>query len=265
MPKQEIPKESGTPEPKETRDETNIIRVSDLHKHFGAVRALDGISFRVRKGEWLSVMGASGSGKTTLLHLLSCMDRPTSGRLVIGGRDINAMTPHELNIYRRETIGLVFQQFHLFSYLNAEENVMVAQYYHSMADREEARGILEKVGLGHRFKHRPAQLSGGEKQRLCIARALVNYPQIILADEPTGNLDKENKQNIIALFRRLNAEGHTILMVTHDPSLGTCGTRQIRLDFGKIIADEYVHAPGSPDSVDSAAEREAESESESES
>lgn len=211
------------------------VNVNNISRFYGEVKALDGVSFSVDKGEWVAVMGPSGSGKTTLLHLLALMDTPTGGELTIADNKTAALSRAEVTVLRRETIGLIFQKFHTVPYLTALENVMLAQYYHSMADRDEAAAVLRRVGMGHRTDHLPSMLSGGEQQRVCIARALVNYPALLLADEPTGNLDRENRDVVTELFRELRQEGHTILMVTHDPSVGALADRRIHLDYGKIV------------------------------
>src|SRR5579885_1141552 len=160
----------------------------------GEIRALDGVSLSVRKGEWLAIMGPSGSGKSSLVHLIGCLDRPTSGEIFIDGAHPNGLSSAELGRFRAEKIGFIFQQFHLIPYLTALENVMLAQYFHSMTDRQEALEALERVGLKERANHLPAHRSGGEQQRVCIARALINDPSIILADEPTGNLDASTEE-----------------------------------------------------------------------
>ncbi|KXS45747.1 MAG: putative ABC transport system ATP-binding protein [Candidatus Frackibacter sp. T328-2] len=212
-----------------------LITLENVSKIYGEdVRALDNVSLDIEEGEWVSIMGPSGSGKSTMLNLIGCMDTPSKGAVKIDSIDISELDKKELTKVRREKIGLVFQQFHLVPYLTAVENVMVAQYYHSMAEEEEARQALERVGLGHRGDHLPKELSGGEQQRVCIARALINYPKLILADEPTGNLDKENENIVLDLFNELHDQGHTIMMVTHDPKVGQLAERQINLDHGKL-------------------------------
>lgn len=213
-----------------------LITLENVSKIYdGDVRALDDVSLEIKHGEWVSIMGPSGSGKSTMLNLIGCMDTPSKGVVKIDGIDISKLNKKELTKVRREKIGFVFQQFHLVPYLTAVENVMVAQYYHSMADEEEALKALERVGLGHRANHLPKELSGGEQQRVCIARALINYPKLILADEPTGNLDKENEQIVVDLFEELHRQGHSILMVTHDPKVGQLAQRQIILEHGKKL------------------------------
>jgi putative ABC transport system ATP-binding protein len=200
----------------------------------GRLLALDDVSLSVAKGEWLSIMGPSGSGKSTLVNLIGCLDRQDKGHLVIDGEDLRSLTGAELNRFRAEKIGLIFQQFHLIPYLTAVENVMLAQYFHSMTDEKEAREALARVGLADRAKHLPSQLSGGEQQRVCIARALINDPKIILADEPTGNLDALNEEIVLRLLREFHAQGRTIIMVTHDPVVASLGDRRIELHHGEI-------------------------------
>ena len=174
-----------------------ILKLDSVCKYFGEVKALDDISFSVNKGEWVSIMGPSGSGKSTLVNILSLMDTLTNGSYFLGGSDASHLNEEQILEFRRKKIGLVFQQFHLVPYLNAVENVMLNQYYHSCVDLQSAKKALEKVGLAHRISHRPSELSGGEQQRVCIARALINEPEIIIADEPTGNLDEANEEIVL--------------------------------------------------------------------
>src|SRR5437764_6868876 len=202
------------------------------------VRALDDVSLSVTPGEWLAIMGPSGSGKSTLVNLIGCLDRPASGEIWIGGSNVGQMTAAELNHFRAEKIGFIFQQFHLIAYLTALKNVIVDQYFHSMTDKAEALEALERVGLKDRAHHLPAQLSGGEQQRVCIARALINNPNIILADEPTGNLDAVNEEIVLRELRDLHAQGHTIIMVTHDPLVSRMADRKLELHHGKIASQE---------------------------
>ena len=211
------------------------VEVEALVKQYGAVRALDDVSFTVEPGEWIAIMGPSGSGKTTLINILGGLDTPTAGRVVADGTDVSRLSESELVRYRAEKVGFVFQQFHLVPYLNAVENVMLAQYFHSITDEKEAAEALRRVGLGDRLTHLPSQLSGGEQQRVAIARALINQPKLILADEPTGNLDEANEQIIIHLFRELHSAGHTILMVTHDPFIARQADRRIELAHGRLV------------------------------
>ncbi len=185
----------------------------------------------------ISVVGTSGSGKTTLLNILSCLDSATSGEVTIDGTNVTRMGQDDLTRFRKQNIGLIFQQYHLVPYLTALENVMMAQYFHSIVDEEGAIEVLQVVGLGHRLDHLPKQLSGGEQQRVCIARALVNEPSILLADEPTGNLDQENGRIVLDLIRTLQEEGRTVIMVTHNPEVSQLGDRIIEIVDGKISKD----------------------------
>lgn len=221
-------------------DNEVILELRDVSKIYESVNALSNINLEVKKGDWIAIMGSSGSGKTTMMNIIGCMDRPSNGQVLINGVDISKESQKNLTNIRREKIGLIFQQFHLISYLTALENVMVAQYYHSMIDEKEALEALRKVGLADRAKHLPSQLSGGEQQRVCIARALINNPEIILADEPTGNLDEANEIMVIEIFKQLHKEGATIIVVTHDPEVGDEAMRKITLDYGKIVDDKLL-------------------------
>jgi putative ABC transport system ATP-binding protein len=202
------------------------------------IKALDDFSLTVDPGEWVSIMGPSGSGKSTLVNLIGCLDRPSTGEIWLDGENVANISGSELNRVRAEKIGFVFQQFHLIPYLTAVENVMLAQYFHSMTDEKEALDSLERVGLKERAHHLPSQLSGGEQQRVCIARALINDPKIILADEPTGNLDAQNEEIVLRLLREFHQQGRTIVMVTHDPVVARLADRRIELHHGKIAAQE---------------------------
>ncbi len=219
-----------------------VIETRNLYKRFGAVTALDNVDLVVERGEFVAFMGASGSGKTTLMNILTCLDTATSGRVLLDGVDAAGFDEERRRAFRAERIGLVFQQFHLIPFLSALENVMLGQYYHSVVDETAARQVLEHVGLCHRVTHLPSQLSGGEQQRVCIARALVNEPPLIFADEPTGNLDEENERLVLDLLRELHAQGRTIVMVTHNPDLGGFADRIIRLHHGKVVDDEPIPA-----------------------
>ena len=210
------------------------VRFGSVSRHYGTLKALDAVDLEIRPGEWLAVMGPSGSGKSTLVNLLGALDRPTRGRLLVDGADIAAFTEGERVRYRREQVGIIFQQFHLLPYLNALENVMVAQHYHSLADAGEARAALERVGLADRAHHLPSQLSGGEQQRVCVARALINQPRLILADEPTGNLDAANEDCVLEMLRELHAEGRTIVTVTHASRVGNLADRRVELHHGQL-------------------------------
>ena len=215
----------------------------------GGIRALDDFSLSVDPGEWIAVMGPSGSGKSTLVNLVGCLDRPTSGEIWLDGQNVANISANELNRVRAEKVGFIFQQFHLIPYLTALENVMLAQYFHSMTDQQEALEALERVGLKDRAQHVPSQLSGGEQQRVCIARALINDPKIVLADEPTGNLDAANEEIVLRLLRELHHQGRTIVMVTHDPVVARLADRRIELHHGKI-ADMEVFAMADEEQFD---------------
>jgi len=222
-----------------TRDECAVIELDGVSREYvgraGVVRALDSASFSIVAGEWVAITGPSGSGKSTLVNMLGCLDRPTCGTLKIDGVDVAAMSAKELDRFRADKIGFIFQQFHLIPYLTALENVMLAQYFHSMTDETEARAALAKVGLADRISHLPSELSGGEQQRVCIARALINNPPILLADEPTGNLDQANQTIVADLLKRLHDAGHTIVMVTHDPEMAALAQRKIALSHGRVF------------------------------
>ena len=212
-----------------------LLEVKNVSKIYGDLHALKEVNFQVRKGEWVAMMGSSGSGKSTIMNIIGCMDKPTMGEVILDGQDITKESQTSLTKIRREKIGLIFQQFHLIPYLTALESVMVAQYYHSIPDEQEALQALERVGLKDRAKHLPSQLSGGEQQRVCIARALINSPEIILADEPTGNLDEVNEKIVIDILTQLHKEGSTIIVVTHDLEVGDVAERKIILEYGKIV------------------------------
>ena len=216
----------------------NILTLNGVSKIYGDLKALDNINLTVEKGEWLAIMGPSGSGKTTMMNIIGCMDKPSLGEVILEGQDISRLSPKDLTVIRRDKIGLIFQQFHLVNYLTALENCMMAQYYHSMPDEEEAMAALEAVGLQDRAKHLPSQLSGGEQQRVCIARALINHPALILADEPTGNLDEKNEYIVMDIFEKLHNAGSTIIVVTHDPEVGVEAERMIVLEHGRIAREE---------------------------
>ncbi|QHX42758.1 ABC transporter ATP-binding protein [Treponema vincentii] len=218
----------------------DILTLSGISKIYGDLKALDNINLNVEEGEWLSIMGPSGSGKTTLMNIIGCMDKPSRGKIELAGQDISKLSSKELTVVRRDTIGLVFQQFHLVNYLTALENVMMAQYYHSMPDEEEAMEALASVGLKERAKHLPNQLSGGEQQRVCIARALINHPKLLLADEPTGNLDEKNELLVMEIFEKLHNTGSTIIVVTHDPEVADQAERMVVLEHGKIARIEKM-------------------------
>ena len=215
----------------------SLLELKDVSKIYGDLHALDHVNLKVDTGEWVAIMGPSGSGKSTMMNIIGCMDKPTSGQVLLDGVDIAKESAKNLTRIRRDKIGLIFQQFHLVNYLTAVENVMVAQYYHSMPDEKEALQALERVGLADRAKHLPSQLSGGEQQRVCIARALINYPELLLADEPTGNLDEANENIVLDIFSQLHKEGTTLVVVTHDPEAAEVAQRTVTLGYGKIMKD----------------------------
>jgi putative ABC transport system ATP-binding protein len=216
----------------------NLVKVYDT----GAIQveALKGINLNIEKNEYVSIMGASGSGKSTLMNILGCLDRFTSGKYVLDGVDVSALNDLELAHIRNKKIGFVFQAFNLLPKMNALENVMLPMVYARVpvAERiKKARVALEKVGLKERIKHKPNEMSGGQRQRVAIARALVNEPAIILADEPTGNLDSKSSEEIMTIFEKLNMDGATVVMVTHEPDIAAHTKRIITFKDGNIISD----------------------------
>jgi putative ABC transport system ATP-binding protein len=221
-----------------------LIDVKNLSRVYGSgdarVTALADVDFQVGRGEFVSIMGPSGSGKSTLLNILGCLDRPTSGAYILDGRDVSGLSKNELAAVRNQKIGFVFQSFNLLPRLTALENVMLALLYNlkenlpAEARLRRARQALEAVGLGDRLHHRPNQLSGGQQQRAAIARALVNNPPLILADEPTGNLDSKSSEDVMALLAGLHAQGVTLVMVTHEAGLAARSQRVIRVKDGRV-------------------------------
>ncbi len=219
-----------------------IIETGGLTRSYGDICALKPLDLQVPEGEWLSVMGHSGSGKSTLMNLVGGLDRPTGGTLQVGGENLLALTEDGLARFRRNFVGIIFQQHHLVPYLTAIENVMMAQYFHSMPDEAEARHALERVGLGHRLKNRPGELSGGEQQRVCIARAIINSPKLLLGDEPTGNLDHKSTIMVMELLKELRGEERfTVIMVTHNQDVAAWGDRTIHLDDGMLVREERMN------------------------
>ena len=221
--------------------------IRELHKHYvlksETVRALRGVSFDVPEGDYVAIMGPSGSGKSTLLNLLGCLDKPTMGEFVLGDNDVAHMNDDQLSNIRASRIGFVFQSYNLIPQLTVVENIEVPLYYLGRINaksRARCKELAAMVGLGDRLSHRPTQLSGGQQQRVAIARSLVNDPYFILADEATGNLDSVTTEEIMALFQRLNDEGRTIIMVTHENEVSVHSKRIIRLRDGLIQVDESV-------------------------
>lgn len=216
-----------------------IVQLDHIHKEFAmgkeTVRILTDVSLSIRKGEFIAIMGASGSGKSTLLNIIGCLDKPSAGSYKLDGQLINDLGDDELSRIRNRKLGFVFQSFNLLPYYTAQRNVEVSLSYQNRKDRREiAKLFLERVGLGHRLHHKPAEMSGGEKQRIAIARALSTDPDIILADEPTGALDSKSGAQVLSIFRELHQEGKTIVMVTHDRSIGEQAERIIMFKDGRI-------------------------------
>lgn len=202
------------------------------------VPAIKDITFCADKGEYISIMGPSGSGKSTLLNLIGCLDTPTAGRIILGGIDIEMLSENDLARIRRKTIGFVFQTFNLIPSLSAKENVSLPMRFDGFPRSvalKKAEALLDLVGLGHRVDHKPSELSGGERQRVSIARSLINDPQIILADEPTGNLDSKSGKMVVELLEGLNKNGMTLIVITHDQNIGQRAKRQLHLVDGKFV------------------------------
>ena len=232
-------------ENKETKPEDTkatpkmLLTLDHISKIYGSLRAVDDLSLTVPEGEWLSIVGSSGSGKTTLMNIIGCMDSPSKGSVSLQGRKLEDLNAGQLADVRKNVIGLVFQKFYLVPHLTAVENVMVAQYYHSVVDEAQAMDALDRVGLKDRAHHLPSQLSGGEQQRVCVARALINCPKLLLADEPTGNLDEKNEQIVLDLFKQLHKQGTTIIVVTHDSLVAQCADREIMLNHGVLVGERW--------------------------
>jgi putative ABC transport system ATP-binding protein len=231
----------------DTRSLTKIYRAGEEE-----LRALDGVTLRIGAGECVAIMGASGSGKSTLMNILGCLDRPSSGEYWLDGRDVSRLSRAELADVRNHGIGFVFQNFNLIARTSALENVELPLIYAGLGRRERAaraRAALERVGLGGRLEHRPAQLSGGQQQRVAIARAIVNRPRLLLADEPTGNLDSRTGASVMALFQELWREGLTILFVTHEPDIARYASRLLVLRDGQLVSDTRQVAASAADDL----------------
>ena len=224
----------------------SLIQIDNMHKIYRMgeveVHALRGVDMSIESGEYMAIMGPSGSGKSTLMNMLGCLDTPTEGTYLLDGEDVSGLDPDRLAAVRNRQIGFVFQQFNLLSKSTALQNVELPLVYAGVVDRRErAMAALERVGLGERAHHRPRELSGGQQQRVAVARALVNDPSILMADEPTGNLDTKTGAEILDVIDQLNAEGMTMIMVTHDPRVAERCKRVMRLVDGEIVSDVYNH------------------------
>jgi putative ABC transport system ATP-binding protein len=235
-----------------------LIQLEDIKRYYKVgseeVHALDGVSISIEKGEWASIIGQSGSGKSTLMNVLGCLDTPTGGRYILNGKDVSGMSDNALADIRNQEIGFIFQTFQLLPRETAQANVELPLVYRGLRAKERharAKAALEKVGLGNRVHHRPNELSGGQRQRVAIARALVTEPSLLLADEPTGNLDSATGEEIIRLFEQLHGAGHTLVLVTHEPSIAARCPRAVRLMDGKVVSD----GPGAQVALESRAER----------
>lgn len=233
-------------EPQGFEKETPILAMHGLCKNYQLggeeLRVLRDINLTITSGEYVAIMGPSGSGKSTLLNLIGCLDRPTHGDYLLGGQNVATLDDDQLSMIRGERIGFVFQSFKLIAQLNVVENIEIPMYYQGVSEDASARRAQELatlVGLGDRMRHRPAELSGGQQQRVSIARALANDPLIILADEPTGNLDSTSGADILAILDRLHGEGKTLIVVTHDEQIATNAERIIRLFDGRIDKEEF--------------------------
>ena len=223
---------------------SSIVKFVDVRRIYQmgsiTVQALRGVSFEITTGEYISIMGPSGCGKSTMLNLLGCLDRPTAGRYLLGGEDVSQMPDDELSSVRGARLGFIFQSFNLIQQLTVLENIEIPLYYQDRPEgesRERARQLAARVGLEDRLDHKPFELSGGQQQRVAIARALVNDPLVILADEPTGNLDSSSGAEILKVFDELNGQGKTLILVTHDPTVADHARRAIRLRDGYLESD----------------------------
>ena len=241
----------------------SILQANEITIRIIDKTIIHGLSLSVPEGKVTSIIGPNGCGKSTLMNMIGCMDTPSKGSVSLEGRKLEDLNAGQLADVRKNLIGLVFQKFYLVPHLTAVENVMVAQYYHSVVDEKQALEALKKVGLKDRAHHLPSQLSGGEQQRVCVARALINNPKLILADEPTGNLDEKNEKIVLDLFRQLHDQGTTVIVVTHDALVASCAQREIMLNHGVLVGekwndknahDAYVAVGGKPASTGSDAE-----------
>lgn len=228
-----------------------ILRCENLVKEYGTgeakVKALDNVSFSVEKGEFVSIIGPSGSGKSTLLHILGGVDKPTSGKVIVGDTDMHALSENKLAIFRRRQIGLIYQFYNLLPVLNVDENIVLPHLLDGReVNQERLDLVVEQMGLSNRRNNLPSQLSGGQQQRVSIGRAIYNHPAIVLADEPTGNLDRKNGSEIIELLKKSNREqNQTLILITHDESIALQADRMICIEDGKIVRDERIRTIGS--------------------
>jgi putative ABC transport system ATP-binding protein len=235
-----------------SRGRRSVIQVEDVERVYRitedlAVRALDGVSLRIERGEFVAIMGTSGSGKSTLMHILGCLDAPTAGRYLLDGVDVRDIAEDDLADLRNRKIGFVFQSFNLVPRTSAVANVELPLAYAGLGRagrRRRAAAALAAVGMRDRMEHLPSELSGGQQQRVAVARAIVTNPAIVLADEPTGNLDSHSTADILAIFRRLNEEGRTVVLITHEADVAACAGRIVRLADGRVVADEPVIREG---------------------
>ena len=223
-----------------------LLELDHISKIYGDLRAVDDLTLTVPQGEWLAIVGSSGSGKTTLMNMIGCMDTPSKGSVMLEGRKLEDLNAKQLADVRKNMIGLVFQKFYLVPHLTAVENVMVAQYYHSVVNEQQALEALERVGLKERAHHLPGQLSGGEQQRVSIARALAKNPKILLCDEPTGALDYKTGKQVLALLQATcRKQGRTVIVITHNSALAAMADRVIRINSGRVV-DQTVNPNPTP-------------------
>lgn len=220
-----------------------VVRLDDVQRHYAVgdevVRALDGVSFSMRKGAYWAIMGPSGSGKSTMLNILGCLDRPSDGAYWLNGENVAEMDDNALSDHRLKNLGFVFQSFHLIPQLTVRENIEVPMLYLGLPQaerKEKAERLAERVGIAHRLRHLPSELSGGQRQRVAVARALANDPAVLLADEPTGNLDSATSVQIMALFQELYEQGKTVILVTHEPDIAAYAKACVVLKDGKILS-----------------------------